>query len=164
MQRFSATDRPPRRGVAPARAVAARHGDRAAGDGGRARPRLGVLVGNFRPRFDLAGDRVGDLAESLVAVAAHERVAVRQRGHHARGPYGERVGADARVDPHDAVGEAREARHLAPDELGIAALPSETITTTAPRAMPRRPWRSLNVFSASPTLVPLDQSGAAAAA
>ena len=30
--------------------------------------------------------------------------------------------------------------------------------------MPRRPWRSLNSFSASPILVPLDQSGAAAAA
>ena len=30
--------------------------------------------------------------------------------------------------------------------------------------MPRRPWRSLNVFSASPIRVPLDQSGAAAAA
>src|SRR3954452_1308804 len=37
--------------------------------------------------------------------------------------------------------------------------PSERITTTAPRAMPRRPWRSLNVLSASPILVPLDQSG-----
>ena len=35
---------------------------------------------------------------------------------------------------------------------------------TAPRAMPRRPWRSLNAFSASPIRVPLDQSGAAAAA
>ena len=30
--------------------------------------------------------------------------------------------------------------------------------------MPRRPWRSLNFFSASPMRVPLDQSGAAAAA
>ena len=30
--------------------------------------------------------------------------------------------------------------------------------------MPRRPWRSLNAFSASPIRVPLDQSGAAAAA
>ena len=30
--------------------------------------------------------------------------------------------------------------------------------------MPRRPWRSLNAFSASPMRVPLDQSGAAAAA
>ena len=30
--------------------------------------------------------------------------------------------------------------------------------------MPRRPWRSLNSFSASPMRVPLDQSGAAAAA
>ena len=35
---------------------------------------------------------------------------------------------------------------------------------TAPRAMPRRPWRSLNSLSASPIRVPLDQSGAAAAA
>ena len=42
--------------------------------------------------------------------------------------------------------------------------PSERITTTAPRATPRRPWRSLNAFSASPIRVPLDQSGAAAAA
>ena len=42
--------------------------------------------------------------------------------------------------------------------------PSEMITTTAPRAMPRRPWRSLNSRSASPMRVPLDQSGAAAAA
>ena len=42
--------------------------------------------------------------------------------------------------------------------------PSERITTTAPRAMPRRPWRSLNSLSASPMRVPLDQSGAAAAA
>ena len=30
--------------------------------------------------------------------------------------------------------------------------------------MPRRPWRSLNARSASPMRVPLDQSGAAAAA
>ena len=37
--------------------------------------------------------------------------------------------------------------------------PSERITTTAPRAMPRRPWRSLNALSASPIRVPLDQSG-----
>ena len=35
---------------------------------------------------------------------------------------------------------------------------------TAPRAMPRRPWRSLKARSASPIRVPLDQSGAAAAA
>jgi hypothetical protein len=42
--------------------------------------------------------------------------------------------------------------------------PSDRITTTAPRAIPRRPWRSLNAFSASPIRVPLDQSGAAAAA
>ena len=38
------------------------------------------------------------------------------------------------------------------------------ITTTAPRARPRRPWRSLKVFSASPIRVPLDQSGAVSAA
>ena len=33
---------------------------------------------------------------------------------------------------------------------------------TEPRAIPRRPWRSLNAFSASPIRVPLDQSGAVA--
>ena len=42
--------------------------------------------------------------------------------------------------------------------------PSDRITTRAPRAIPRRPWRSLNALSASPIRVPLDQSGAAAAA
>ena len=42
--------------------------------------------------------------------------------------------------------------------------PSERITTIAPRAIPRRPCRSLNSLSASPIRVPLDQSGAVAAA
>ena len=42
--------------------------------------------------------------------------------------------------------------------------PSETMTTTAPRAMPRRPYESRKSASARPMRVPPDQSGAAAAA
>ena len=42
--------------------------------------------------------------------------------------------------------------------------PSEMISTTAPRAMPRAPYRSLNSLTAAPILVPPDQSGAASPA
>jgi hypothetical protein len=38
------------------------------------------------------------------------------------------------------------------------------IRTTAPLAMPRQPYRSLNSLSAAPILVPPDQSGAASPA
>ena len=55
---------------------------------------------------------------------AHERVTRGQRGRHAAGLRREARGDAARVDPHDPVGEAREALHLAPDERRVAALPA----------------------------------------
>ena len=118
-----------------------------------------------RPRA-LAADRVDDLAERLEAVAADERVAVRQRGHHAAGPHARTRSAPTRGLTQTIRWARRARRSISrPTSVGSPrSQPSERITTTAPRAMPRRPWRSLNSFSASPIRVPLDQSGAAAAA
>jgi hypothetical protein len=57
-------------------------------------------------------------------VAADERVAERQRRDEPARLRREALRRDARVDPHDPVGEAREALHLAPDERRVAALPA----------------------------------------
>ena len=57
-------------------------------------------------------------------MAAHERVAVRQRGHHSAGLHGERSGADPWIDPHDPVSQAREALHLTPHQHRVATLPA----------------------------------------
>src|SRR5689334_16126345 len=74
-------ERPPGSGPAAARPVPARHRDRAARDRRRARPRVlhGSRLGGGRRRHGLARDRVDHLAERAEAVAADERVAVRQR-------------------------------------------------------------------------------------
>ena len=59
---------------------------------------------------------VDHLAERLVAVAADECVAVLERGDHAPGTDREPLGAGARVDPHDPVGQPREPLHLPADD------------------------------------------------
>src|SRR6266542_4186225 len=85
---------PPRRRLAPARAVAARHRHRAAGDWRGARPRLLVLfvrIGALSPqaRRSLPAaargrvcDRLDHFPEGLEAVTADERVAMLERGDH----------------------------------------------------------------------------------
>ena len=71
------------------------------------------------------GDRLDDLAERLEAVAADQRVAVLDGGEHAGRPRPRtRRAPTLRVDPDDPVGEAREALHLAADELRVAPLPA----------------------------------------
>ena len=56
-----------------------------------------AAASEHRPRLARArADRRDDLAERREAVAADERVAVRERGHHAAGPHRERARADAR--------------------------------------------------------------------
>ena len=115
----SAPSRPARRRLAAARAVAARHRHRAARDRRRARPRLAPRArpSGAPPRGRAAAarpDRPAPIAsttslERLEAVAAHERVAVRQRRHHAAGARREAARADPRVDPHDPVREPRAA-------------------------------------------------------
>ena len=131
-------------------------------------PRSGSGGCDPRPRpraSDAAADRLHHLAERLEAVPADERVAVRQRRHHAARRT-ENSPALTRGLTHT-IRCARRARRSIwrPTSCGSPrSQPSERITTTAPRAMPRRPWRSLNAFSASPMRVPLDQSGAVAAA
>ena len=69
-------------------------------------------------------DRLDDLGQCFEGVAADERVAIREGGHHAPGTDCEVIGADARVDPHDPVGEAGQALHLATDEQRVASLPA----------------------------------------
>ena len=98
-------------------------------------------------------------------MAADERVAVRQRRDHAAGAHA-KSSAPTRGLTHTIRWASRPSRAISrPTSAGSPrSQPSETITTTAPRAIPRRPWRSLNAFSASPIRVPLDQSGAVAAA
>src|SRR5262245_687772 len=119
--------RPPGSRLAPTRAVAARHRDRAALHGSCARPRLLVVGFDRRSRrlpAELAPDHVGHLGESLEVVPADERVAVRQRGEHAAGPNREVTRADPRIHPHDPMGQARKALHLAADEYWVSTLPA----------------------------------------
>src|SRR3954447_16204035 len=105
------------RDVALVGAVAAGHRDVRLGGAGEA-PRLLFLLevhrgdapaGQQRVLVTLGGDRVGDLLEGPEAVAADERVAVRQRGDEPARARREVARGDARVDPHDAVGEPGQA-------------------------------------------------------
>src|SRR3954467_8236466 len=76
---------------------------------------------------------------------------------------GAKPGAAARGLTHTMRWASRARRSISrPTTAGSpTSQPSLRITTTAPRASPRRPWRRLNTASASPIRVPLDQSGAA---
>ena len=149
--------------------VAARHRDRAAGDRRRARPRLSA-----RPRPDRgrsAPSRSAAIASTTSCsassdVPADERVEVRQRRRHPAGARRRSPRAATRGLTHTIRYASRARRSISrPTSAGSPrSQPSERITTTAPRAIPRRPWRSLNARSASPMRVPRDQSGAAAAA
>ena len=63
------------------------------------------------------------------------------------------------VDPDDPVGEAGQALHLLGEHrTSPRSQPSERMTTTAPRAMPRCPQRSTNSLMASPSRVPPEMS------
>ena len=123
---------PSRRRLSSARAVAARHRHRAA----RARASRSPTA----PRRVV---RLRGVGSSVARAAVPARPRSRRRPRPARRGCGrdERVecgsaaamppargakprGADARVDPHDPVGEPREPLHLAADELGLAALPA----------------------------------------
>ena len=156
--------------VAAARAVPAGHRDRAARHGGRARPRLGFV--DAGPRADgLAsahsrGDRLGHLGER--ARSCGRSRARRSRAAPATMPPARDGEAFALTrgltQTIRCASRARRSISRPTSSGSPRSQPSERITTTAPRAMPRRPWRSLNAFSASPMRVPLDQSGAAAAA
>jgi hypothetical protein len=53
---------------------------------------------------------------------------VRERRGHPAGGRREAKRRDARVDPHDAVRETRQARHLAAQERGIAAIRPSNVT------------------------------------
>ena len=162
---------PARRRVAPARAVAAGHRHRAARHRRGAGPRL-LLVGlggaaarragashaprrsRRRPRRARRSCGRSPARRSAAARRPCRRPAPRTRSRSTRGL------------THTIRWASRARRSISrPTSAGSPrSQPSERITTTAPRAMPRRPWRSLNAFSASPIRVPLDQSGAAAAA
>ena len=111
-------------------------------------------------------DRLDHVVERLEAVPADQSAS--QCGSAAAIPpvRGEKPAALTRGLTHTIRCARRARRSISrPTSVGSPrSQPSERITITAPRAIPRRPWRSLNAFSASPIRVPLDQSGAAAAA
>ena len=155
-----------------ARAVAARHRDRAAGRRAWRSPtarslRSARLVAGAAgsPRAGRA-DRVDDLAERLRGCGRSAARRSAAAPPPCRRPRPRTRPRAARGLTHTIRWASRDSRSISrPTSSGSPrSQPSERITTTAPRAMPRRPWRSLNVFSASPIRVPLDQSGAAAAA
>ena len=78
-----------------------------------------------------------------------ELVNVRQRGRHSLRQRRVARARLERVHPHDPVRDPREPRHLLGEHSGSPrSHPSERITTTAPRAMPRMPHSSLNARSA----------------
>src|SRR3954451_25032217 len=68
--------------------------------------------------------QAGERLEAREVVAGHEAVDRRQRGAHAGGQRLVVRAALDRVDPHHRVGRAVQARHLAPDELMVLALPA----------------------------------------
>ena len=132
MQVFSATDRPPRRRLPAARAVAARHGDRAAGDRRRARPRLGLLrrgLGRRRRRAPAIASATSPSAAKLWPLTSAS-----QCGSAATMPPARTANASAptRGLTHTIRWASRASRAISrPTSSGSPrSQPSETITTT----------------------------------
>ena len=129
-------------------------------------PRAGEWRWPTAPLVGLGAGAGGSQSSAAIACATSssasrlwplERVAVRERRRHSAGSR-RAARRHPRVDPHSAPGA--KALHLAADERGIAPLPAIGQDHHHRAAgHPRRPWRSLKAFSASPMRVPLDQSG-----
>ena len=119
--------RPPGGGVAAARAVAARHRDRAAGH------RRGARHGSSASGSGTSGAQPGAPRSAAIASTTSPSASrlwpltsasmCGSAASHAAGPRGEVRRAHARVDPHDPVGQARKALHLAADERRVAPFP-----------------------------------------
>ena len=118
---------PAGRGLAPARSVAARHRDRAARNRRGAGP--GLLLPASGGRRRLAAPRPAPIASATSSRASKlwPLTSASQYGSAALMPPDcteKASGADARIDPHDPVGQAREALQLAAHEHRVAALPA----------------------------------------
>ena len=152
--RRSLIGHPARRRVALARAVAARHRHRAAGDRRGAGPRLGLArCGPGRAparRAVRASPRRSPRRPRRAPAKLWPLTSASQCGSAATMPPActENAPAPTRGLTHTIRWASRARRSISrPTSAGSPrSQPSERITTTAPRAMPRRPWRSLNVL------------------
>ena len=146
-----------RAGLARGRAVGADHG------GQRRGPSRRPTSGRASPRRHARAITSSRLCQRGQAVPGQQVVKMRQGGDDPA-LHGRVAGlADVRVDPDEPVRQPAQPGELGAEQRGVAALPAvgEDHDDRGRRAAPRRPQRSTNAASTSPSRVPPDQSGMA---